>query len=366
VLIRVAADSYWEAAPRLPAAEFFAPFDVRDVAHLSQTKDMRPKGRVAVVAQDPAVAEVWGIEPARCNPRELVTALDALRTRKSPYEVECMAAANRKAARGHLAVRDAWLAEAGTTAGAASELELHLLYLRATGQDDADTPYKNIVALGAHAATLHHVTYEREPRAADSLLVDAGAQRRGYHSDITRTWTRGQGAAAELFAELVARLDELQQTMCARVRPGVPYEQLHNQAHELLAVILCDLGLARGSADELVDQGVTRKLLPHGLGHSLGVQTHDVGCRAQDPEPRNPYLRTTITTAPGHVFTVEPGCYFIDSLLGALRAEPAGNLLDWKLVDALRPFGGIRIEDNVLVTDGAPRNLTREAFAAAR
>jgi Xaa-Pro dipeptidase len=79
----------------------------------------------------------------------------------------------------------------------------------------------------------------------------------------------------------------------------------------------------------------------------------------------HPYLRLTRDLEPGFAVTIEPGIYFIDSLLEAARADGRGRAIDWKRVDALRPFGGIRIEDNVVAQAGAPRNLTREAFAAA-
>jgi Xaa-Pro dipeptidase len=134
---------------------------------------------------------------------------------------------------------------------------------------------------------------------------------------------------------------------------------LHNQSHELLAEVLVQIGVSRASASALVESGATRKLLPHGLGHSLGIQTHDVGCRNILPEARNPFLRNTSVITPEQVFTIEPGCYFIDSLLDELKREPIAADLDWKLIDALVPFGGVRIEDDVRVTDAGPENFTR-------
>jgi Xaa-Pro dipeptidase len=145
------------------------------------------------------------------------------------------------------------------------------------------------------------------------------------------------------------------------VQPGRPYQALHDEAHRLLAAALLRLGIARagGSVDALVGGGVTRKLFPHGLGHSLGVATHDVGCRLVQPRADNPFLRNTTDIAVGQVFTIEPGCYFIPALLEEARALPDGGGLDWGLVDALRPFGGIRIEDNIHVAASGPENLTR-------
>jgi len=356
-LVRTAVDDFWEA-PSTPAVDFFwSAFDVTTAAP-GHALDGVPRARTAVVTRDPEAAPA---DVAAVNPPTLLAALDAIRTRKTEYERRCIAEATRRAVPGHrrLAAR---FADAP-----ASELALHLAYLDATGQDDAETPYKNIVAIGRHAATLHHVAYARTSpgRPAESMLVDAGATFLGYHSDITRTYARG---ATGLFGDLLARMEELQQELCRRIRPGLAYEALHDQSHELLAQVLVDLDIAggrRGSTAALVERGVTRALFPHGLGHSLGLQTHDVGMRLTPPRADNPYLRNTSEIAVGQVFTIEPGCYVIDPLLDPLRADDRAGLVDWGAIDALRPFGGIRVEDDVAVVDDGVINFTRDAFAAA-
>jgi Xaa-Pro dipeptidase len=294
------------------------------------------------------------------NPPALVGALDALRTIKTAYEIECLAEASRRAARGHRKIYELF------TAQPASELELHLAYLAGSDQDDLWTPYKGIVALGHHAAVLHYVAYTRERIAGDtSLLVDAGAKYQGYGSDITRTYVRGDGAAARRFGELLDRMEALQQEIIRRIRPGLPYEDLHDDAHRLLAAALCELGIGRGSPDELVASGVTRAVFPHGLGHSLGVTVHDVGMKPRAPRAENRFLRNTSVIEPGQVLTIEPGIYVIDALLAPLQADDRRGLVDWAAIDELRPFGGIRIEDDVVVEPRGVRNLTREAFAQA-
>src|SRR5205085_3865904 len=226
-------------------------------------------------------------------------------------------------------------------------------------QDDAETPYKNIVALGKHAAILHHIAYEKRAAPAGSLLLDAGSSFGGYGSDITRTWVKGRGAAATSFAQLVAGVEAMQQRLCGQVRVGMPYEQLHDESHRQVADILREAGISRLPADELVSRGITRAFYPHGLGRSLGLQCHDVGCALRPARGDNPFLRNTSDIAPRQVFTIEPGLYFIETLLAPLRNSPD---IDWKLVDALSPFGGIRIEDDVVVQDQGIRNLTREVL----
>jgi Xaa-Pro dipeptidase len=170
---------------------------------------------------------------------------------------------------------------------------------------------------------------------------------------------KGGGAAASAFSQLVAGMEAMQQRLCSQVRVGMPYEELHDDSHRQVAGILREVGISRLPADELVSRGITRAFYPHGLGHSLGLQCHDVGCALRPPRKDNPFLRNTTEIAPRQVFTIEPGLYFIDALLAPLRGSPG---VDWKLVDALAPFGGIRIEDDVVVQEHGIRNLTREVL----
>ncbi|MEO8703131.1 MAG: Xaa-Pro dipeptidase [Kofleriaceae bacterium] len=353
-LVRTVVDDYWETQAPPESEHFWSQFDVIDVKP-GHAGDVLPGGKVAVITRDAGTSP-----PGTVNPAPLIAALDLLRTHKSAYEIECQAEASRRAARGHLRTAKDF------AGGTPSELEIHLAYLAASEQDDSWAPYKNIVAIGAHAAVLHYVAYTRERIAGDtSLLVDAGARCLGYSSDITRTYVRGSGPAARRFGELLAHVEVLQQEIIRRIKPGMAYEDLHDDTHRLLAVALHELGIGRGTPEELVDKGITRALFPHGLGHSLGVCVHDVGMKPRPPRPENKFLRNTSMIEPGQVFTIEPGIYIIDGLVEPLRADgERSHLLDWALVDELRPFGGIRIEDNVVVESAGTRNLTREAFAA--
>jgi Xaa-Pro dipeptidase len=356
VLYAVRSDSFWER-PTEPDWGFLqAGLTVEQVGSLTDVKAMGWHGRSAYIGQEPQ--ENLTSPTAVVNPGTLVERLNDLRTRKTPYEVECLARASARAVKGHLRAREAFFS------GERSELAIHLTYLAATEQDDAQTPYKNIVALGRNAATLHHVEYGA-PDPADTMLIDAGASWGSHGSDITRTWVRGEDEAADRFRRLVSAVEDVQQAVIAEARPGVEYEALHDGAHEKLGRVLVEHGLVTCSAEAADAEGITRVFFPHGLGHSLGVQVHDVGCLVRAPGPRNPYLRNTKMVEAGQVFTVEPGLYFIDALLESCRAGPAGRSVDWNAVEALRPFGGIRIEDDVHVTGDGVRNLTREAFAAA-
>ncbi len=352
-LVRTVVDDFWETATPPESDHFWEAFDVVTVG-AGLAGDVLPGGKVAVITRDAGQAP-----PGDVNPTELIGALDQIRTIKTAYEIECLVEASRRAVIGHRAIQKRFLESE------VSELELHLTYLLASEQDDAVAPYKNIVALGEHCAVLHYVAYQNVKVAGPtSMLVDAGAKCQSYGSDITRTYARGDGAAANRFRALIGRLDEMQQQIVALIKPGIPYEDLHDETHRMLAKLLIETGIGKGSVDELATRGVTRAFLPHGLGHSLGVTVHDVGMKQRPPRPENKFLRNTSTIEAGQVFTIEPGLYFIEGLLGPLRAGDASTLVDWKAVDELRPFGGIRIEDNILVRTAGVRNLTREAFSA--
>jgi len=353
-LVRTLVDDFWETTPAPESEHFWRGFCLVEVKP-GLAGDVLPGGKVAVITRDAGTSP-----PGTVNPPALLAALDLLRTKKTAYEIECLAEASRRAARGHKRTAQVF------QAGAPSELEVHLAYLAASEQDELWTPYKGIVALGRHAAVLHHVAYTRERIAGDtSLLVDAGAKCLGYGSDITRTHVRGGGAAARRFGDLIAHVEALQQEVIRRITPGLSYEDLHDDAHRLLAGALRELGIGRGSADELVARGVTRAVFPHGLGHSLGVTVHDVGMKPRPPRADNKFLRNTSVIEPGQVFTIEPGIYVIDALLAPLESDDRKALVDWAAIAELRPFGGIRIEDNVVVEPRGIRNLTREAFAQA-
>jgi Xaa-Pro dipeptidase len=297
---------------------------------------------------------------AAVNPPRLLVRLHDDRTRKTPWEQYQQRLANLTGARGHRAAAARFF-----TGG--SEFDILQAFIAGCGQRDTELPYGAIVATGANASILH---YQNAGHAAPgpSLLIDAGAQRRGYGSDITRTYA---AAGADEFAALIRRMDELQQSLCAAVRPGVDWRDLHQTAHLLLAELLRDVGLARVEATEALERGLTRVFLPHGLGHLLGLQVHDVGGFQTSPDSplrpapaEHPHLRLTRDLEEDFVVTMEPGLYFIDSLLEEARHGPLHDAIDWLRVDALKPFGGIRIEDDLLVTRDGHDNLTREAFAA--
>jgi Xaa-Pro dipeptidase len=141
--------------------------------------------------------------------------------------------------------------------------------------------------------------------------------------------------------------------------------------HRAVAAILVDAGLVRGDPEAAFSDGLTDHFFPHGLGHLIGLQTHDVGGHLASsaggqkaPPARHPALRLTRTIEVDQVFTIEPGVYFIPSLLDQLRGRPEGSRVNWSAVSALLSAGGVRIEDNVRVLATGVENFTRDAFSS--
>jgi Xaa-Pro dipeptidase len=285
---------------------------------------------------------------------------------KTPFEMHALRQATATAVKGHIAARQSF-------ADGGSEFDINQAYLQASSQVAGELPYGNIIALNEHAAVLHYPHFDRSlPAERYSFLIDAGARSYGYAADITRTYAHAEGAVQREFADLISAFDKVQLQLASKVRPGVDFLDLHIATHQAVAETLCAFDVVTTSADEVFARGITRAFLPHGLGHLVGIQTHDVGGHQVAADGRNspppaiyPSLRLTRTLETGFVFTVEPGLYFIPLLLKALRAGPDQGLVNWKQVDRFSPCGGIRIEDNVVVTDSGHENYTRAAFASA-
>ena len=317
---------------------------------------------VAAIGDAPSLAGTF--EDDWINPPGLVNHLQVERTRKTPYEIACMREASQLSARAHVEAESAFRE-------GESEFRIHQRYLGACEHADARLPYNNIVALNAHGSVLHYQGRDAAvPDPVRSFLIDAGCTVNAYASDITRTYAARDGASAEDgFAQLVAAMDTMQQGLMPAVKAGLDYRELHLQAHREIAGILESFGLINVPADEAVATGLSSVFYPHGLGHFIGLQTHDVSGLTDNegraiPRPEgHPFLRLTRALEAGNVLTIEPGLYFIETLLQQWQENGAAAAVNWDRVEALKPYGGIRIEDNVVVTETGSRNLTREAFA---
>jgi Xaa-Pro aminopeptidase len=210
---------------------------------------------------------------------------------------------------------------------------------------------------------LHFPPTERTFGEGELVLVDAGAEYRCYASDVTRTYpVSGRFDAQQ--AELHALVHSVQRAAVQRCLKDTEYREIHRQAAREIAKGLVDFGLLRGDVDSLLEQGVHSLFLPHGIGHMVGLGVRDAGevlpGRRPDLEGM-PRLRLDLPLRPGHVVTIEPGIYFIPALLQdpELRHRHRDGV-NWDLADRMLDFGGIRVEDNVLVTEDGYEVLTAE------
>jgi len=353
-------DDFWHAPPEMPGEPWRDHFDIETLptpAAVDQQLALLATG--AAHLGDPTQ---WRHDPpaADQNPDALLAFLHFWRPLRTPYEIECIRIATHRAVPAHRAAEQAFHA-------GASEYETWLAFLAACRHTENELPYPAIIAQNEHAAVLHYQHYDREPGAQRSLLIDAGCACNGYASDISRT----HGAGDPEFTALIDGMDSLQQRLAARVAPGVGFGELHAAAHAEIGRLLQTAGIVDASLADPVGDGITAAFFPHGLGHFLGLQVHEVGGDLADtagntlPRPDGfPNLRLVRTLEPDQVLTIEPGLYFIDTLLNELRTGRAGSAIDWQKVARLQRFGGIRIEDNVLVTATGHDNLTRRAFDA--
>tara|TARA_B100001123_G_scaffold413354_1_gene511633 strand:+ start:2373 stop:3770 length:1398 start_codon:yes stop_codon:yes gene_type:complete len=281
-----------------------------------------------------------------------------LRRAKDTHELALMRKAADATHRGHMAgLRKAC---AGISERAL-QIEIEVEFFRAGAER---TAYESIVGGGPNAATLHFSPTKRQFHQGELILVDAGAEVGGYASDVTRTYPVGnryEGMQRDLYSLVLAT----QERAIARSKPGAEYKDLHLAASLEIAQGLSDIGLLRGNAASLLEQDAQALFFPHGLGHMLGLATHDAGgClegRESSELPTLRYLRADLPLQPGYVVTIEPGIYFIRALLEDpnLRKRYRDEVA-WERVDKLLDFGGIRIEDDVLVTEEGPEVLSSQ------
>ena len=314
---------------------------------------------IAYIGGDDDIAASFGIDKSLINPKKLLAYLNFSRAVKTHYELEQLRAANRLALLGHAAAKVRFL-EGG------SEYEIHMAFLQATQNLEDECPYTNIVALNEKAAILHY-QFKRKINEDKGrvLLIDAGCKVRAYGSDITRT-SVSEDVHPE-FRSLVTAMEALELALVDEVKPGKTYQSLHASTLTRIASVLVDHKICTGEAADLIELNIPQLFMPHGVGHLLGIQVHDVGGHQSDingtilPPPENsPALRNTRAMEVDMVFTVEPGLYFIPLILEAERSSDRGKLINWNAVDELYPCGGIRIEDNIRVTPDGAENLTRQ------
>jgi Xaa-Pro aminopeptidase len=224
--------------------------------------------------------------------------------------------------------------------------------------------YDTIVGGGVNSAVLHFAPTPRCFQAGELVLIDAGAQYLGYASDITRTYPVG-GRLSSAQGELHAVVHAAQRAAIDQCLARVEWRDVHLTAALAIADGLVACGLLRGDRESLVESGAVWLFFPHGIGHLVGLGVRDAGGtplreRRDDPKPY-PNLRIDLPLEPGMVVTVEPGIYFVPALLqDPDNRSRYRDQVAWDRVDQMLDFGGIRIEDNVLITDDGHEVITAD------
>lgn len=275
---------------------------------------------------------------------------------KEPAEIAVLERGAAATAAGYAAIQP--LLQPGVSERAL-QIELEAEYFRHGAQT---TGYDTIIGIGAQSAVFHgSPSPGRVARDGDFILIDSGAQVDRYVTDVTRTYVAGKASAFQ--RDLYQVVLGAQERTCAKCRPGTEWKDLHHATATDLMAGLAAMGVVRGDPASLVEQEVHTLFYPHGLGHMVGLGVRDASGlepgRTKDPRPSLRSLRMDLILREGYVVTVEPGLYFIPALLrDPGRRTRYAQAVNWDLVDRHLHLGGVRIEDNLLVTAGAPVNLT--------
>lgn len=349
----------WSGLP-LSIEEALAKYDVDAVL---PTTELNPKlAQLGAASPDStifAIAErisdnITFLEFGNKDMSLLAMAIDECRVVKDDYEIALIKKANQISNAAHRAVLE-------NVRNAKNEYELEGLFvgecMRRGGKKQA---YPSIVASGRAAATLHYVDNDKALAGKDLLLLDAGAEWMTYASDITRTFPIS-GRFTEQSRAIYEIVLEMQNACIAMLKEGIWWDDVHLRAHEVAVDGLLSLGILKGNRREILKARTSIAFLPHGLGHYLGMDTHDTGGHPDysDADPLFRYLRVRRHLPAGSVITVEPGIYFCEFIIRPYLNDPKhSKYIDENVLNNYWDVGGVRIEDNLLITKDGSINLT--------
>ena len=294
----------------------------------------------------------------------LFNIISTARVTKSDNEITAMWYSAMVASNAHVEVMRS------TKAGMVEyELEARFLYEIYKNGGCRKCAYTSICACGPNNAVLHYghagAPNDRILTDNDMALLDMGADYHGYVSDITCSFPVS-GVFSEDQKAIYEGVLSAQKSVLTAMLPGASWPDCHKLAEREILIALQNVGVIRSgfSIEELAENDIGGIFFPHGLGHLIGLDTHDVGGYLSDTplRPTGPggqkKLRTARTLEVGMVLTNEPGCYFIDALITAALNTEKAKYLDELVLQRFKGFGGVRLEDVVVVTKNGPCNLT--------
>ncbi|KAL8968552.1 MAG: hypothetical protein Q9183_002409 [Haloplaca sp. 2 TL-2023] len=347
----------WSGLPLMPP-EALKKYDIDHclpntelASHLSNLATQTPKPHLytkgAALSDDP--------HGFSTNTELLHPAINQCRIEKDDHEIALLRHANAVTAAAHAAVLRA-------IPTATNEQDLEAAFISTCVSLGAKKQaYHGIFGSGENAATLHYQHNDESLKGRKNVLVDAGAEWECYCADVTRTMPLS-GQFDDESKRIYQLVQKMQEASFAMLKAGVKWEDLHWRAHEVAVKGLLELGILRnGTEKELLEQRISVAFFPHGLGHYLGLDTHDVGGKAEagDSDAMFRYLRIRGEIPARSVVTVEPGIYFCRFIVEPyLKDEGKNKFIDEEVLERYWSVGGVRIEDDVLVTKDGYENLT--------
>lgn len=345
-------DVMWSGMPLSPE-DAHAKYDVDKVLYESDIDNYLTKYDTNLTTHISPVNKKYS-NFLRQSDKNFFYALDEARLIKDEYEISMLRKAAAITDNSHTAVMSALPIETNET-----HIHAEFVY-HSIRQGSKHQAYDPICCSGPNCGTLHYVKNDDTMEGKHSVLIDAGAEWENYCADVTRCFPiSGEWTEEHLWVYETVRL--MQSETLKMIKPGASWDEIHLKAHKVLIDKFLEKGLFKGDKDEIFESSVSTAFFPHGLGHLLGLDTHDVGGHPNydDPDPKLRYLRLRRTLQKGMVLTDEPGIYFSPYLIElALKDPKQAKFIQTDVVDKFKYVGGVRIEDDIVVTENGSENLT--------
>lgn len=302
--------------------------------------------------------------------KQLMPAMDAARGVKDEYEIRMIRQANKVSGLAHRKILE-------SIQKMSNESQIEGSFLSTCISHGApNQAYQIIAASGPNAAVLHYDRNNESLKRKPLVCLDAGAEWQCYASDVTRTFPLSGEWPSKYARDIYRVVERMQEECIKRIRKGTRFLSLHDLAHEIAIIELLHLGVFKdGSLSEIRASGASKVFFPHGLGHHVGLEVHDVSELSimalhpgLDNDQYGPVLNPAGSLSPctlsaplleeGMVVTVEPGIYFSPLALANARKQPCAKYIDFDVAEKYVHIGGVRIEDDILVTADGYENLT--------
>lgn len=358
----------WAGMPLLPKQAM----DRYDVDRVLTTDDLQSgkslaemfsKQETILAIKDRADLSVFDTAPLKdvqvqVNLDHLREAIEECRVVKDEHEIAMLRHANIISSYAHEQVL-------ASVPRASNERELNALFvMHCHANGCKEMAYGCICASGKAGSTLHYTHNDQPLEGKDNILLDAGAEYNCYCADITRTFPITKDGKFTKESKEIYELVLLMQSEAFKLmRPGTMWEECHMKAHTTGAIGLQKLGILHQSLtlEQIMESQIMTRFFPHGLGHYLGMDTHDTGGHAnyEEPNPYFVYLRKRGPLPEGAVITNEPGIYFREfPLRQELKDGKWDGVVDQEVLEKYWRVGGVRIEDDVVITADGYENLT--------